>query len=102
MRLDDFRGYVAATNGMVLSSGGIQNVRTDYVQRYHEGSDAGYHVPGLLQAVRETVASGKSFSEQGLPWATAKTNSFQLPAFTQAAIDEFSRQSLRQMRVQKA
>ena len=70
--LRDTRGYVLATNGLLLSSGGIYTIAQDWLRTYQrEGSevnDTGYDVSGLREAVETAFQSGRLFSELGLPW----------------------------------
>ena len=67
--LSDTRGYVLATNGMLVSSGKIRDIGHECVRRYERDGDSGFEVAGLRSAVGETFRTGKLFSEQGLPWA---------------------------------
>ena len=70
--LADTRGYVRATNGLWLSSGGIHDLDTEWVEPYQEGHETGYNVRGLYAAVERVFAEGRLFSELNLPWATAR------------------------------
>lgn len=76
--LRDARGYVMATNGMLISSGGVHTIAPAHSGKYGEGEGAGFDVAGLRVAVERTVCTGKSFSGQGLPWASARLNHFPL------------------------
>jgi predicted dehydrogenase len=67
--LIDTRGYLLATNGMLLSSGGIHAIDESYVRRYKREEEIGYDVEGLREAVKSSVQTGKLFSEMGLAWA---------------------------------
>ena len=67
--LPDTRGYVLATNGMLLSSGGIRSIDERYLRQYARGEEKGYDVEGLHDAVIASFQTGKMFSELGLPWA---------------------------------
>jgi predicted dehydrogenase len=78
-RLADTRGYVSATNAMLLSSGGIHNIDAAHVRKYQREAETGYDVTGLGAAVEETIASGRLFNEQGCPWATARPRPIRLP-----------------------
>ena len=69
--LFDTRGYVLATNGMLLSSGMIHSIDDRHRRHYQHGSEGGYDVAGLRAAVQECFETGKLFSELGLPWARA-------------------------------
>jgi predicted dehydrogenase len=65
----DTRGYVLATNGMLLSSGGIHPIEAKYLRQYTRGEEGGYDVASLYDAVTASCQTGKLFSELGLPWA---------------------------------
>jgi predicted dehydrogenase len=67
--LADTRGYVCATNGMLISSGGIHTIDPRHVRRYARDDEGGYDVAGLKQAVEASLETGKLFSELDLPWA---------------------------------
>ncbi len=67
--LRDTRGYVLATNGMVLSSGGIHPIDAAYLRRYERGEEGGYDVAGLYDAMAESGQTGRLYSELDLPWA---------------------------------
>ncbi len=67
--LQDCRGYVLSTNGMLLSSGGIHAIGLSDCCRYGSDSEGGYNVTGLSEAVAASREHGKLFSELGLPWA---------------------------------
>ena len=67
--LPDALGYILATNGMLLSSGGIHSIDASHVRRYARGEGRGYDVVGLHDAVQASGESGALFSEMGLPWS---------------------------------
>jgi hypothetical protein len=67
--LIDTRGYLLATNGMLLSSGGIHPISESHVRKYNHGEENGYEVTGLYEAVTASFQTGKLFSELDLPWA---------------------------------
>ncbi len=69
--LRDSRGYVLATNGMLISSGGIHPIGANFKQVYDQGDDRGYNVTGLAESVGTALKTGQLFSEQKLPWAVA-------------------------------
>ncbi len=71
-RLKDTRGYVSATNGMFISSGGIHDIDPDSVRRGQGEAKGGYDVLNLRDAVQESLHSGKLFSEQNCSWALAR------------------------------
>ena len=67
--LPDSRGYVLATNGMLLSSGGVHTIEAPHLRRYSRGDEGGYDAAGLRAAVVASFETGKLFSELDLPWA---------------------------------
>jgi predicted dehydrogenase len=67
--LVDTRGYVLATNGMLLSSGGIHTIHESCIQPYKREEEMGYDVPGLREAVQTSFQTGRLLSELGLPWS---------------------------------
>lgn len=69
--LRDARGYVLATNAMLVSSGGIHEISARNVNHYTRNEECGFSVAGLVDAVREGFQSGRLFSELNLPWAMA-------------------------------
>jgi hypothetical protein len=71
-RLMDTRGYVGATNGMFISSGGIHDIDPLAIRRGQDGAKEGYDVLNLRDAVQESLHSGKLFSEQNCSWAVAR------------------------------
>ncbi len=70
-RLRDARGYVLATNAMLLSSGGVHAIGEPWACPYGEGATGGYAVTGLHETLKEFLATGKLFSELSVPWAVA-------------------------------
>ncbi len=67
--LRDTRGYTLATNGMLVSSGGIHPIAPAYLRRYQHGNEGGYDVVGLREAVMASFQTGLLFSELNLPWS---------------------------------
>ncbi len=65
----DTHGYLLATNGMLLSSGGIHSIDPKYTRTYPPDDPTGYDVPGLHEAVVASVKTGALFSELGAPWS---------------------------------
>ena len=84
--LSDTRGYVASTNAMFRSAGGIRDIES--AETYGTGDNQGYHVPGLMAAIEESLASGKLFSEQGLSWATARPQTVALQGFSGISLED--------------
>jgi len=85
--LKQTRGYVLATNGMLLSSGGIHDIDPAWINTYEvENGDRGFDVSALYESIIETVRTGALFSEQGRPWAKPSTT---------IRIDQLTRSSLR-------
>ncbi len=70
-RLGDARGYVVATNAMLLSSGGVHTIGKPWACTYGEGANGGYAVTGLHETMKAFLATGKLFSELSVPWAVA-------------------------------
>jgi predicted dehydrogenase len=79
--LRDTRGYVLATNGALLSSGGIHDIAGEWIRTYKNGDDTGFDVVGLHEAVTNCFRTGSLFSELGLPWA-ATSQKVSLENFT--------------------
>jgi len=77
-RLVDTRGYVAATNAVLLSSGGIHTIGPNWTRQYLRDGQTGYDVQNLRDAVEATFSNGRLFSEQGYPWAEARPHSVPL------------------------
>jgi predicted dehydrogenase len=78
-RLVDTRGYVGTTNAMLLSSDGIHDIDPGSIRRYVQDGTGGFEVLKLREAVEETLVSGRLFTEQCSPWATARPKPFLLP-----------------------
>ncbi|SDU27500.1 Predicted dehydrogenase [Verrucomicrobium sp. GAS474] len=86
-RLQDTLGYVSATNGMLLSSGGIHDISRAHIRHYTKEEQTGFSVAFLHEAVKHTLLNGKLFSEQGIPWATAKPRPVRLAELTHLLLD---------------
>jgi hypothetical protein len=67
--LKDARGYVLATNGMLLSSGGIHTIGENWVARSGETEDCYYEVKNLGDTMKDAFHQQRLPSEMGLPWA---------------------------------
>jgi hypothetical protein len=67
--LSDARGYVIATNGMLLSSGDISTIDSKYLCKFQQAGDEGVDVIGLKEAVQQAANTGNLFSELKLPWS---------------------------------
>lgn len=78
-RLADCRPYVATTNALFRSSGGVREIAP--VRVYGQSGNCGYEVPGLDQAVARSIDTGETFSEQGCSWATARPTPIALEGF---------------------
>lgn len=87
----DCLGYVAATNALFASSGGIHAVPAHAFERYELPGDGGYDVPGLDAYTDEIHRSGRTFSEQGVLWA-APGRSVRADALTRLPIDQLFRE----------
>jgi hypothetical protein len=68
------RGYVLATNGMLLFSGSIHPIEAKHLRRYARGDEGGYDVIGLFDAVTASCQTGKLFSKMELPWAVGTSS----------------------------
>lgn len=69
-QLVDSLGYVLATNGGIISSGGIRQLDDRWIRSYRPDEDSGLDVRSLYQGVESSLKEGRLFSEQGIPWAT--------------------------------
>jgi predicted dehydrogenase len=94
--LIDTRGYLLATNGMLLSSEEIHPIDDGYIRQYQHQQEAGYDVAGLHEAVKTSFETGQLFSDLGLPWAveTPTVNVENLKTLTLAAKAEKSYQTV--------
>ena len=79
--LRDTTGYVRATNGLLLSSGGIHDIAHPWVEEYEEGGEIGFNVRGLCKAIERVFREGRLFSELNLPWAVASPTPVRLDSF---------------------
>ena len=79
--LRDTTGYVRATNGLLLSSGGIHDIAPGWVEEYEEGGEAGFNVRGLGEAIKQVFRDGRLFSEMNLDWAVASPTPVRLDSF---------------------
>ena len=87
-KLKDTRGYLTATNGALLSSGGISSVDKAYYRIYGTTGNRGYDVPGLTDLIDRVYSEGLLFSELGAPWAKP-TPLIQIQSLSHLNIDEF-------------
>lgn len=69
--LEDTRGYVLATNGALISSGGIHDIDPPWIRSWGDPPDEGLAVQGMHAAVETSLRTGQLFSEMDLPWAVA-------------------------------
>lgn len=67
--LRDCLGFVLATNGALISSGGIHDIPPKFTRTYGTDGGMGYDVPGLADLLEGTLREGLLFSELGAPWA---------------------------------
>jgi predicted dehydrogenase len=80
--LKDTLGYVRATNGLLLSSGGIHDIGAEWVDQYQDDAgEVGFDVRGLRAAVEQAFTEGRLFSELGLEWARARPVPVRLDSF---------------------
>ncbi|HSI86274.1 MAG: Gfo/Idh/MocA family protein [Candidatus Methylacidiphilales bacterium] len=70
--LGDTRGYVLTTNAMLVSSGGIHTIDEAWTEIRDYNDDKIYTVHGLEAALLDCSSGSPLFSEQGLPWASAR------------------------------
>jgi predicted dehydrogenase len=68
-RLGDTRGYVLATHGGLVSSGGVNTLDPLFVREYEKDGDSGYDVIDLLGWIEIAHEAGLLFGEIGAPWA---------------------------------
>lgn len=66
--LEDTRGFVLATNGALMASGGIHSINPKYWRYFGEGDSRGCDVADLAAHVQKSVEQGKLFSEINVPW----------------------------------
>ncbi|OJV17575.1 MAG: hypothetical protein BGO12_13115 [Verrucomicrobia bacterium 61-8] len=69
--LQDCLGFIMATNGALVSSGGIHDIPSEFTRIYGMGGDMGYDVPGLTDLLEGSLREGRLFSELGAPWAVS-------------------------------
>jgi hypothetical protein len=68
-RLEDTRGFLLASNGALLSSGGIQDIDPSLSRTYQVDGDSGYDLPDLPGYIDEAFDDGLLFSEARAQWA---------------------------------
>jgi predicted dehydrogenase len=68
-RLRDARGYVLATNGALVSSGGVRGIDPMYVRTFNEGPKLGYALDSIAERNESLLRDGALYSESGAPWA---------------------------------
>jgi predicted dehydrogenase len=79
-RLADTRGYVSATNAMLVSSGGIHKVDSGSIRGFMHDGTAGCDVSGLRSAVESSLEDGRLFSEHPeCAWAGARPQAVSVP-----------------------
>ena len=64
--LRDTRGYMLATNGLLLSSEGVHQIGAAWIDHPREGA---YAIKNLSASVEDFLHHGTTFHEAGLPWA---------------------------------
>ena len=67
--LNDTRGYVLLTNGMLLSSQNIHPIAEPYVSISGVGPRQTYAICGIHSLLQSTLETGRLFSELGAAWA---------------------------------
>jgi predicted dehydrogenase len=68
--LQDCHGYVAATNAMLVSSGGIRALPEQVVRRFEGAEDGGFDVEDIAGLAAESLRSGFSLTGCGAAWAS--------------------------------
>lgn len=86
--LRDTRGFVLATNGALVSSGGIHSIPESYRQSYGQGKNEGIHVRDLLHLTRRCLTTGALFSDSGPAWAVP-SGTVQLENFRSLTLSEW-------------
>lgn len=66
--LTDCLGYSLATFGALDAAGGVRDIPASLVEAGEPGADRIFHVAGMAEAVKETLATGATWSEQDRPW----------------------------------
>lgn len=67
--LRDARGYVLATNAMLLSSGGVHTIDPRWVRRSGKAEDPYYEVENLAELIGQAYRDSLLPSEMNLPWS---------------------------------
>ncbi len=67
--LADTRGYTLLTNAMLLSSEAIHSLGPPHASIRGHGAEEVYAIHGVSEMLETTLRTGKSFYEQGIPWA---------------------------------
>lgn len=73
VRLEDVRGYLLASNGGLMGSGGIHSVPSEHWKEYREGQQFAYEVIDLPALMERSIKEGKLFAELNIPWARKGT-----------------------------
>lgn len=71
--LRDSTGYVLATNGALLSSGGIHSIGKPWARTYVSHEETGWSVEGISDLIGRSFEERRLFSEFGTPWAVPGT-----------------------------
>lgn len=88
VRLEDTLGYTLATNGALVSSGGIHTIGDAHFRAYETNGDAGVDAAELVPLILRCIETGALFSESGPAWA-APTQSVNLRNFHSLVLDEW-------------
>lgn len=67
-RFVDCEGYVATTNAMLVSSGGIRDLPSEVVRRFEKSGDGGYDVRNMAELATRSQQTGASFAKCGADW----------------------------------
>ncbi len=68
VRLEDVRGFLLATNGGMMGSGGVHSIPPEFLREYHEGHQFGYEVPDMASLMKRALGESKLFAEMNIPW----------------------------------
>lgn len=87
-RLEDVRAFICATNGGMISSGGIHGIQPQYVRKFGSDETEGYDVPGIIELLERSGKEGKLFSELGAPWSR-KTQVISLRSLSSIQLQDY-------------
>jgi predicted dehydrogenase len=89
-RLEDSRAYLLATNGMLLSSGGIHTIGSEWVRTLElKPADEVYEIHQISALLEEAFQSQSLFAELDAPWAVETREIKDLSAIETDAIEPY-------------